>query len=294
MNNTRWTTAHTIIIGLLVCVSIVTLIVAQRTATIDGLLHVYFLDIGQGDAMLIQTPSGNHVLIDGGPDDSVMRELADVMPLQEHVLTAVVSTHTDADHVTGLVPVLGYYDVGTILETGMVCSTITCGRWYAAEKVEGAQRIVAHRGEVIQLGDGVTVRVLFPMVNEDGVLLKKTNDGGIVLKLTYASESVLFMADISQDVERQLLAHPAELKSDFLKVGHHGSKYSSTAAFLAAVAPQAAFIEVGSQNRYGHPTPETLQRLENLDIPYYRTDINGRIELILDGATYAIKPQYSN
>lgn len=255
----------------------------------DGKLHVFFLDIGQGDAMLVQTPSGRQILIDGGPDDTILRRLGEVMPFYDKSLDVVVATHEDADHIAGLVRVLDKYKVDQIWETGMACATATCRGWQDREDQEGATVSYAKRGQEIELDDGVKFVLLYPFNYEKGQVFKKRNDGAMVLKLIYDSQSVLFTADVEKNVEQKLLVSGADLDSDFLKVGHHGSKTSTTEGFLKAVSPLAAFIEVGAHNRYGHPTSEVLSRLESFGIKYYRTDIDGTKELVLDGRNYIIK-----
>lgn len=278
--------SYIILAGLVV---IVVLLFVAGWGSADGKLHVYFLDIGQGDAMLLVTPRGHQVLIDGGPDDTVLRRLGEVMPFYDKSLDLVVATHEDADHIAGLVSVLDKYQVGQIWETGMACATATCRGWQDREDKEGASITYAKRGQEIDLEDGVKLILLYPFNDERGQVFKKRNDGAIVLKLIYGSQSVLFTADVEKNVEAKLITTGMDLKADFLKVGHHGSKTSTTENFLKAVSPQVAFIEVGARNRYGHPTEQVLSRLENYGIKYYRTDTDGTKELILDGKNYLIK-----
>lgn len=281
---------------LLVCIGAVvfSFSLAHRSVAYDGLLHVYFLDVGQGDAMLIQAPGGTQVLIDGGPSSKVLTQLGEVMPFVDHDLDAIVATHTDADHLSGLVDVLGRYKVDHIFETGMQCDTDICKKWEQAAQSEGAERSYVHAGYQLQLDPGTVMTILNPKESVKDQKVPKTNNAGIVMRLDYASQSVLFTADVEKPVEQRLLAEGENLDVDFLKVGHHGSKTSSTQEFLHAVTPKAAFIEVGAHNTYGHPTKEVLDRLEQNGIVVYRTDVSGLTELVLDGTTYHIYTHGNN
>jgi len=255
----------------------------------DGKLHVYFLDIGQGDAIFVKTGSGLQILIDGGPDDTVLRRLGEVMPFYDRSIDLVVATHPDTDHLAGLVSVLEKYKVDQILETGMACVTSLCRGWEEAKEKEDTRVTLAYLGQEVEVDEETSFLVLHPFESQEGKVLSKRNNGGIVLKLLYGSQSVLLTADIEKQIENKLVLAGLDLEADFLKVAHHGSKTSTTENFLKAVSPLAAFIEVGAHNRYGHPTDEVLSRLENFGIKYYRTDTEGTIELVLDGKNYQIK-----
>lgn len=255
----------------------------------DGKLHIYFLDVGQGDAMFVETPSGKQILVDGGPGSVVLQRLGEIMPLFDKSIDMIVSTHPDADHLSGLVRVLERYKVSKILETGMECDTSLCGQWEEAKKEKQPEVDDAFLGQEADAGDGVKFLVLNPSENLEGRFLSKRNNGGIILKLVYGSQSVLLTADVEKQIEEKLVRSGAKIDSDFLKVAHHGSKTSSTENFLKKVSPLLAFIEVGRDNKYGHPTREVLQRLEDFQIPYYRTDIDGTVELVLDGRSYEVK-----
>lgn len=276
-----------VILGTLALIAIFLLISGHTLA--DGQLHVYFLDVGQGDAIFIKTPAGRQILVDGGPDGTVLRRLGEVMPFYDRSIDLVVLTHPDADHLTGLNSVLARYEVASILETGMACSTSLCLAWEENKEREGAEVQAAFFGQQIEAGDGVNLMVLYPFGDSSGKNLSKKNNGSIVLKLTYGSQSVLLTGDIEKQTENKLVLSGIDLDSDFLKVAHHGSKTSTIEEFLKAVSPLTAFIQVGEKNRYGHPVPEVLERLENSGVKYYRTDTEGTIELVLDGESYLIK-----
>lgn len=255
----------------------------------DGKLHVHFLDVGQGDAIFIETPSRTQILVDGGPDRRVLSQLSKVMPFFDRSIDAVVLTHGDADHITGLIDVLDRYKVGKVIETGVVCMTPQC-RLFGDAKKRARENEIVYFGNILKTKDGVSIDVLNPLSNMNGADISKRNNASVVLRLNYKNQSLLLTGDIEQTVERKLLLSKAPIDADFLKVPHHGSRTSSSEEFLNAVSPLAAFIEVGARNTYGHPTQEVLDRLEKMNIPYYRTDKNGRIDLVLDGENYSIKP----
>lgn len=252
----------------------------------DGLLHVWFLDVGQGDAIFIQAPNGNQILIDGGPDSKVLQELGRIMPFNDHSIDMLVLTHPHADHLRGLIEVLNNYEVGRILENKIPCDSPECQEWKVVK--QRAEAVQAETGQIASLDAGISLRVLYTRQADAGASVKKAHNYMVVTKLEYGSESVLFMGDAEKNIEQVLAANP-DVQAQFLKVGHHGSKTSTTAQFLDAVRPLLAFIELGERNQYSFPHPEVIKRLEDLGIKYYRTDIDGTVELVLDGENYQTK-----
>lgn len=255
----------------------------------DGLLKIYFFNVGQGDAMFIETPNGNQILIDGGPDNKVIQELAKVMPFYDHDIDMMIATHPHADHIAGLVEVLKRYDVGSILEAKESYDSPVFPVWHNAEANENANLIEAKAGQEIDLGNDAKLTVLYPDKSYDGILLNKPHQANIVAMLTYKNFRLLLTGDMEKPVENAMIDRGLNLRADILKVGHHGSKTSSSEEFLRAVQPQLAFMEVGIRNLYHHPSPEVIQRLENFGIKYYRTDTDGHTEVLTDGETFQVK-----
>jgi len=253
----------------------------------DGLLKVYFLDVGQGDAIFIETPSGNQVLIDGGPDNKVIQELAKVMPFYDRDIDMVVVTHPHADHVAGLIGVLERYDVKNIVQAKEGYNSPVVPVWQDAVRNEKANEIEAVAGKIIDLGNDVFLKIIYPKESLVGRTVKNPNNSSVVMMLDYKDTEVLLVGDIEAKIEKELLND--DIDADILKVGHHGSKTSTTAGFLEKVSPQVAFIEVGAKNTYGHPSAEVLSRLEKSGIKYYRTDLDGHMEIISDGETIQVK-----
>jgi competence protein ComEC len=252
----------------------------------DGYLHVHFLDVGQGDGIFIQTPSGRQVLIDGGSDSTrLFSELGAVMPFWDRSLDLLVLTHPDLDHMGAQVTLPDRYRVD-----GAVVSAVTLDQedgdgWEAMMLAAGVPISTQGAGGWIDLGDDVALWTLWPMDESSarlsGVDGDDKNERSLVQKLVYGELDLLLTGDAGIPAERGLVRQSAALQADILKVGHHGSNSSSDPAFVAAVNPSIAVIQVG-ENRYGHPTQEVLDTLAGRLI--LRNDLHGRIHLWSDGA----------
>lgn len=272
---------------ILLCLSVFAFSIHSLAQEKDGLLKVYFFDVGQGDAIFVETPNGNQVLIDGGPDDKVIHELAKVMPFYDREIDMVVLSHPHADHVSGLLSVLERYDVRNIVQAKEDYYSPVVTAWRDAVKREGANEAEAIAGKIIELGNGVLLKVIYPKESLGGQIVKNPNNSSVVMMLDYKDTEILLVGDIEAKIEKELLGD--DIRADVLKVGHHGSKTSTTANFLEKVSPQVAFIEVGSKNKFGHPAFEVIQRLEKNGIKYYRTDLDGHMEVVSDGETIQVK-----
>ncbi len=261
------------------------LVVVQLSARQSGVLTVSFLDVGQGDAILIEGPTGVNVLVDGGPDRSVVRELPRIMGPLDRQLDMVVATHPDKDHIGGLSDVFLLYDVDTLLTPGLASDTDGYDRFVATVANEsGLQSYLAHAGQKISLGGGAYMEVLYP--NKDVSRLKATNDASIALRVVYGDTSFLLTGDLSSNVEDTLVkVGDGSLKSDVLKAGHHGSKYSTSAKWLSQVAPSVVVVSAGKENTHGHPAPEVLQRIERQGAAVVSTIEEGTITFVSDGVS---------
>jgi competence protein ComEC len=249
-----------------------------------GMLTVSFLDVGQGDAIFIDAPSGRQVLVDGGKSAQVLRALGDVMPWYDRSIDFIVATHPDADHIGGLVDVLGRYRVRAVLEPSVRDNDGSDSR--ALERAllaEGSVRTMAARGQVLELGGGAYFEILFP---DREVPRLESNAGSIIMRLVYGDTSVLLTGDAPDEIEEYLVALDGErLRSTVLKVGHHGSKTSSSPLFLGYVDPEYAVVSRGCDNSYGHPAPEVVARYETFGIPTLDTCADGAITFESDGTT---------
>ena len=259
----------------------------------DGRLHLVTLDVGQGDAILIETPSGKTILVDGGPHpDLTLRRLADELPLQAWTLDVVILTHPHEDHVAGLVEVLRRYAVGTVLEAGRHYDSATYPRFLAEVAADGADLVRARAGQRLEIGDGVTFEVLYPSAADAAAPLPEgdVNNASVVGVLRFGAFSALLTGDAELPVERLLIGRDALQPVTVLKVGHHGSHSSTSPALLAAVQPAIATISTGVDNEYGHPAPETLQALAGQPgVTVYRTDQHGTVDVVTDGRTVSVE-----
>ena len=262
-------------------------VVYAETPHSSGILTFAVLDIGQGDALYIESPAGVQVVVDGGPDDSLLRALPAVMPALDRSLDAIIETHPDSDHIGGFSGLLNRYEVGVFISPGIPKDTATAKKLEQRVDEKKIPRVIARRGMSLDLGDGARLDILYPDRDVSTLPGSRANEGCIVAKLVYKNTSALLACDAPALTEVRLLQiAPEELESDILKVPHHGSKYSSTEAFIDAVHPAAAVISVG-KNSYGHPTNQTLDRLAARDIEVLRTDEKGTIVCKSDGAKFS-------
>jgi competence protein ComEC len=260
------------------------LTISWSTSQPDGQLHIFFLDVGQGDATLIVTPNGRQVLVDGGFYPSVLNDqLGRHMPFWDKEIDMLVATHPDADHVSGLVGVFDRYDVDYLITDGegLGESPIYDEVLLAADR-EGTAVHPAQIGEIIHLDEGIHLEVLHP-----GEQLNKEsrNENSVSMRLVYDNFTFLFTGDAEEKAEQEMLATGLPLSSLIFKAGHHGSRSSSTTPFLEAIRPQIIVVSSGADNRFGHPHPEMLVRAEAIGASILRTDQLGTIEIITDGQT---------
>jgi competence protein ComEC len=252
-------------------------------------LSVTVLDVGQGDAILVETPSGNRVLVDGGPSESLLDSaLGRHLPFYDRRIDLVAVTHPQADHVGGLPALLERYDVTTVLSTNAKPESLAGEHWNEAVNASGVSVIAAIRGQRLDLGDGVSLVVIAPAagLKPDRVNL---NDSSLVLRLEYGRFSMLLTGDLGLTGEQSIEQSGGPFHSTVLKVGHHGSRTSTSDRFLGLVDPSVAVISVGNDNRFGHPAPETLERLSDRDV--FRTDVSGDITLTTDGDAVWVSTQ---
>jgi competence protein ComEC len=258
----------------------------------DGKLHVSFLDVGQGDAILIQTPNGQDILIDGGPDpQKINLELSEKLPFWDRTIDLMVCTQPHADHVTGLVEVIQRYKVKQALDPGVSYNSSIYREWCSLVEDKGIECNIVRAGQQVDLGNGIEIVVLNPPERLWEGTTDDIDSNGVVLRLSWGRVSFLFTADIGEEVEFEFMGQRTDLKSTILKIAHHGSRTSTTPQFLAAVDPEVAVISVGLDNPFGHPNPEVVERLSDRlgEDNVYRTDEDGTIEFITDGETLWVK-----
>jgi len=258
----------------------------------EARLQVSVLDIGQGDSILVQGPTGLQMLVDGGPDRSVLRELPKEMSFFDRSIDLVVETHPDKDHIAGLTEVLDRYRVSYFMSPGIPHTTATVQGLKAAISRESELRaFTARRGMRIHLGGGAYADVLYP---DHDVSHEETNEGSVVMRVVYGSTSFMLTGDAPSDVEDRLIgldANRGELLTDVLKAGHHGSKYSTNDTWLSAVHPKYIAISAGKDNSYGHPSPEVLERIKKEGAKIFSTIDLGTLRFVSDGYSVSV-PSY--
>jgi competence protein ComEC len=253
---------------------------AVATGDSGGRLAVTFLDVGQGEAILIEGPGGQRILVDGGPGGEVLSgALGRRLPFHDRRIDLVVVTHPQADHIGGLPQVLESYDVGAVLDSRFESGSPFYEALTEAADEAGVPRYVAARGQTIALGGGARVEVIGP-VGEPGARADP-NNASTVLRVAMGDVSFLLTGDIEADGEAALVRSGAELRATVLKVAHHGSKTSTAPAFLSRVAPAVGVISVGAANTFGHPTATVLSRLSGDYV--LRTDEDGDVRMETEG-----------
>lgn len=250
------------------------------------LLEITFFKLSQGDAIFIETPQRHQILIDGGKGAEILKKLGQKMPFFDRSLDLVILTHPEYDHLGGLIFVLKHYNVKKVLWTGVKNDTKSFERWKELLSKEGSEVFLAHSGLRIKAPPNVKMNVIYPVkllgTSSEGFNLD-LNDTSIVADLNFNSHSFLFTGDISSSVEKIIVNRGTDLKAQVLKVGHHGSRYSSSEEFLKEVSPKLAVISVGEDNPYHHPDLQVLQRLKRFGINTKRTDQEGDITILSDG-----------
>lgn len=257
-------------------------IVAHRQwqQQLSGHPKLIVLDIGQGDAIYLHTQQGADILIDGGPDRTVLERLGQEMPFWDRTIELVVLTHPHADHLNGLMALLDYYHIEQVwLAQVPQDHNSTYQLWLRALTEQQAAIHYVDASYSWQLSNHETLQVLYPFVGMPLEQIKDLNDTSLVLEYELDNHRVLLMGDATEKVEVQLLAQQVLTPVDILKVGHHGSRYSSSPEFLAIVQPRYAIISAGIDNSYHHPHDETIQRLQSAQV--LRTDQTGSVELSL-------------
>ncbi len=284
MNNQR--PLKIILAGLALAFVLVWSSVASRP---DDNLHVYFLDVGQGDATLIRTPGGDDILVDGGPDESVLSEIGSVLPFWDRKIELVILTHPDSDHVGGLTPVLERYAVDEVWKTGVNYQSAIYADFLRLIDENQIKFSDVSQGERRIFDERVSLEVLAPLNSLVGKSVKDTNITSLVCRLDFEGKSFLFTGDAPSEVENSLIKQNANLKADVLKVSHHGSRSATSEEFLELVLPQIAVISCGKDNRFNHPHQEVLERLALISAQVYRTDQIGRMEMIVEDTELRIK-----
>ena len=268
-------------VGLLITVSILLGPIIWQNE-FDQNLKVIFLDVGQGDSIFIKTPDKQYILIDGGPDNKVLYGLGENIPFYRRRIDLMILTHFDFDHITGLIEVLKRYKVKLVLYNGLLNESSEFKEWFKMIKEKNVPLETTKAGDELKFNDDLILKTLYPFELADKNL-QNNNNTSVVNKLIYKNISFLFTGDLEADGEEELISKKANLKSDVLKVGHHGSKRSTTKKFLQVVKPKYGVISVGKDNKFGHPSLRVLKNLQQAGVKILRTDLDGEIKIVTNG-----------
>lgn len=255
----------------------------------QNFLSVHFLDVGQGDSILI-SQGGNQIIIDGGPSgQKIMEKLGTYIPFWDREIEVILITHPDSDHIEGFVEVLKNYKVDAVIETGVQSDSQIYAELQKIIEEKNIPKIKSARGTEIKISEKNKLEIL-NSTDENAAMQKETNSSSIVSKLYAGNEEFLFTGDLPSEKESSLFG--SDLSADVLKVAHHGSKYSTSLEFLNKVNPRDSIISVG-KNSYGHPTAELLDRLRNKKANIFRTDEKGDIIYVCQSAEAKCQVSFS-
>lgn len=244
-------------------------------------LEFTMFDIGQGDALFIQSPSGVQILVDSGPPKKILNNLMLSMSPFDKEIDAIIVTNPDADHIGGFVDVLRNYKVDYVLEPGTFNESKVYENLEDEIRNQNIKKILVKKGMTLDMGDGAVIEILFPDRDVSGW---SRNDGSVVARLVYGETSIMLTGDSTIKTEKLILDNnkKEDLKSTILKVGHHGSRTSTSSSFVQAVMPTYALISDGKDNKYGHPHKETLDTLAKYGVQILRTDLQGTVIFTCD------------
>lgn len=249
----------------------------------DGKLHLKVLDVGQGDAIYLETPGGYRILIDGGPDSHVLKYLGDSIPFYSRKIDLLILTHPQADHLAGLVEVAKRYQIGTLWVSDSENNTKVFSRWQEVLRQKRINKIKVSSGDKIKLPDKTSILVVWPPKLIKSVDLNSTS---VVILVSFGKFDALLTGDADRQFQPYTMMNaPVEV----FKVPHHGSKTALNEGFVKTLSPQISIISVGEKNSYGHPNQGVINFLETIGSKVYRTDNNGTVEIVSDGNSWYTK-----
>lgn len=275
------------ILGFLFVIAVVVWVFVFIETKQSRFLEIDFFDVGQGDSIFIETMDKKQILIDGGPDLSVLEKIGRAMSFYDRYIDIVVLTHPEQDHLNGLIEILKRYNIGAVITSGIIKNTNQYKEFIKTIKEKNIPIYIAKLGGEIDFGNNIKLNILYPFEDVSGKEALDVNNFSVVSRLIYNNFELLLTGDIEKSIENKLVKSGLDLQSDVLKIAHHGSKTSTTEDFLKAVSAVLAIIEVGKDNKYGHPHQEVLDRLANLEI--FQTGRDGDIKILSDGEKFLIK-----
>lgn len=279
MKNTRYLFGLLFVIAIFVWIGFF----VSSSADSSNNLKIYFLNVGQGDSEYIKMPDGEDILIDGGPDKSVLQELGKVMSVGDRQINLVVLTHPHADHLDGLVDILKRYQVDEVWQSGVNYPSAAYDEFKNIIAQENIKNDYVKAGDERNFGQ-IKFLVLYPLSNLQNQNFDNINNASIVNRLEYNKFSALFLGDAEKSAQQNLVN--SAQRTNVVKIAHHGSSDSINENYLNIVRPEISIIEVGANNKFGHPAKATIDYLTRLASQIYRTDQDGNIEIESDGNNY--------
>lgn len=254
-------------------------------------LKLHFIDVGQGDSILIEIPEGQKILVDGGDRaDSITNKIINYLKAQNiKKLDYIISTHPHADHIGGLAAIIDNFEVKNVLDSGKIHTSKTYENYLTKIDQKNISFSTPREGDILKIGKG-EINFLHPDSKLDSYSL---NNSSLVFVLKFNKQKFLFTGDIERKVELELLQENKNLKIDLIKVPHHGSKSSSYPKWINQLQPKLAIIQVGAANNYGHPAPKVINHYQKLGAAVYRNDLNGNIVVTADGKNYSVKVDHN-
>jgi len=247
--------------------------------------EIYIFQVGQGDAILIKSRGGEIILVDGGPDLSILKKLGLILPFWQRKIDYLILSHPHDDHLFGLIEVWRRYQVEHILRSPLF-SEAEADRLFS--RLSSRRTYLISQRQTINLRQGCVINFLYPLSMAD-ISSSDVNDSSLVFKFECPGLKILFTGDISQKVEKKLLEAGIDLSVELIKVSHHGSKTASSPEFLEATKALSAVISVGQDNKFQHPATSTLLNLDLLKFKVFRTDLDGDIKIYANNGQYFIK-----
>jgi len=248
----------------------------------DAKLHVFFLDVGQGDSILIQTPNMQFILIDGGPDNSVLEKIGGIIPFYDRSIDLVILTHPHADHVSGLVDVLRNYDVKEIMITGVNFHNSVYDEFLRLIELYDIPIVYADAMYDYELGS-VYIDILWPFLNVKDDVFDNLNDSSITFRVFYHDFDVYLSGDLEIDGAKKLVDAGLDLSADVMKASHHASRTGILDSLLKKINAVDVVISCGVDNKYGHPHVEALDAFDKFNMKTFRTDVDGSVEVVSNG-----------
>ena len=252
----------------------------------DGKLHLKVYDVGQGDAIFLETAAGYKILIDGGPSNQVVEYLGKELPFYSKKLDLLIATHPESDHLAGLLEVVKRYKIKTLWINGGQMDSRVFKSWSALLKEKKLQQVVVYQGDKLVFPDKTQIQVLWP---KKDFASSSVNSRSVVVQISYGNFDAVFTGDADEKVQPYT---SSTSRVEVLKVPHRGSKTALNETYLSTLAPEVSIISVGAKNSYGHPSAEVVDLLKKIRSKIYRTDKNGTIEVVSNGQSWQVKSRF--